>query len=309
MELSQIVLNQTLTMFLYMLLGYLLFKYEKVDTTGSGAIASLLLWLVIPSSIINSFCVPFSARRMQGFLVSALLGLIAILIAGGVSWVFFHRRPLDQFAATFSNASFIGIPLIQACLGSEAVFYLVSLIVFINVGQWTIGATIIQHDICQDTSPKITARKFFYNPITLSAIVGFVLFVTRLGGSLPSILSGCIQGVTALNAPLAMIILGVYLAQTELKSLVTEPALYLVSLVRLVIIPLLTLAVFAFIPADEIIQLTLLIAAGAPAGSNVSVYAQVYGSDYTYACKTVTQSTVLSILSLPALIGLAQMIL
>lgn len=71
MELSQIVLNQTLTMFLYMLLGYLLFKYEKVDTTGSGAIASLLLWLVIPSSIINSFCVPFSARRMQGFLVRA----------------------------------------------------------------------------------------------------------------------------------------------------------------------------------------------------------------------------------------------
>ena len=82
----------------------------------------------------------------------------------------------------------------------------------------------------------------------------------------------------------------------------TTPKLYLVSLIRLCLIPAVTLLVLAVIPADPVIKMTLMIAASAPVGANVAVYAQMYEQDYLFACKIVTQSTLLSIISLPLVI-------
>ena len=143
----------------------------------------------------------------------------------------------------------------------------------------------------------------------LAPMIGFAIFITGLGSHLPSVVTGALDGVAALNGPLAMIVLGVYLAQTEFKTLVTTRKLYLVSAVRLLIIPLATLLVLALVPVSRDIRLIVLLGAAAPVGSNVAVYAQLYNSDYPYACQTVALSTIFSILSLPLIMQLANMIL
>ena len=56
-------------------------------------------------------------------------------------------------------------------------------------------------------------------------------------------------------------------------------------------------------------KMTLMIAAAAPVGANVAVYSQLYNRNYMYACETVTQSTLLSILTLPLMCALAGMVL
>jgi predicted permease len=128
--------------------------------------------------------------------------------------------------------------------------------------------------------------------------------------TLPPTLTGMIKTLASMNGPLAMIVLGIYLAQIPLKSLFTEGVIYRCALVRLIIIPTLTIVLMMLFPAKyHIIKLTVLIAASAPVGSNVAIFAQLYNKDYTRAVKEVCLSTLLCIVTMPILIGIAIYIL
>ena len=143
MELTWIVFQQTVTMALYMAMGYLLYAGKKISAEGSKSLAAILLWLVIPAVIINSFCVERTGERVQQLLVSAALGTIALAAAIAMAKVLFPKSPVDNFAAAFSNAGFMGIPLVRACFGDDAVFYLVGFVSFLNLLQWTYGASVL----------------------------------------------------------------------------------------------------------------------------------------------------------------------
>lgn len=304
MEFSLIILRQTILMSLYMLIGYLLFKGKKIDEAGSRSIASLLVWAVIPANIIKSCLYPYSVSRLsemgQCFLLAAAVLAAAMVIAR----LCFRNDPIAQFAASFSNAGFIGIPLVQASLGDEAVFYLIGIIILLNLLQWTYGSGLLKQERAQ-----LNGKTVLLNPITISAIVGMTLFVLGLGDSLPPLCISLVSGMAALNSPLAMIVLGIYLAQTELKHLLTSARLYVLSLVRLFLIPCITIPVILFLPGAESMKMAVMIAAAAPVGANVAVYSQLFGKDYAYACETVTQSTILSIVTLPLIAALAGIVI
>lgn len=284
-------------MALYMAMGYLLFKNKKIIEEGSKSIAAILLWLVIPAVIINSFCVELTPEKLTQMGVSAALGAASLALAMGISRLIYKRSPVEEFAAAFSNAGFMGIPLVRACFGEEAVFFLVGFVAFLNVLQWTYGASVLSHG-----KAKMGWKQILLNPISLGLFMGIVLFATGLGVRMPQVLRSTVKGMSNLNGPLAMLLLGVYLGQTDLKSMLSNPRLLGVSAVRLVLIPAITMAMLTLLPADTTIRLAVLAAACAPVGSNVAVYAQVYGEDYPYACQTVAMSTLFSILSMPAVL-------
>ena len=300
METAMIIFRQTIVMFLYMFAGYFLFKSEKMTIRGSRDIANLLLWLVIPTVLVNSFCVERSAAKILEFLESALAGAIALLIAMAIAAVIFRKSPIDNFGTAFSNAGFIGIPLVQAALGSEAVFWIVGIIAMLNMLQWTYGVRVM-------TGEKSASglKNILVNPILIGIVIGLTLFLTGAGGHLPGVIQTTLSGISAVNAPLAMIVLGSYLAQSDIRKMLTSPHLYWVSAVRLIIIPLVTLAVFCLLPMRQDILLAIFISASAPIGANVAVYAQLHDKDYPYACQTVALSTLLSIITLPLILVLA----
>lgn len=299
-----IVFRQTLVMFLFMLAGFLLFKAKKITVQGSRDMAALLLWLVVPTMLLNSFCMDFSVEKLRLFALSSLLGALALGLAIAAGRLLFRDRPIDDLAAAFSNAGFMGIPLVQAAVGPEAVFFLVGIIAILNVLQWTYGVRVLT-----GKRGSLSLRGILCNPIMAGTLIGLVLFVTGLGARLPSVVSTALSGIAAMNAPLGMLILGCYLAQTRLKDMFATPRLYWLSAVRLLIIPLITLLVFWPLPLEREIKLAVFIAASAPVGVNVAVYAQLYGMDYPYACQTVSLSTLFSVLSLPLMLFAANLIL
>lgn len=140
-------------------------------------------------------------------------------------------------------------------------------------------------------------------------LAALILFFAGWGSRLPAALMRTLSGLSALNAPLAMMVLGVYVAQADFKTLWTDPALYKVSAVRLLLIPLLTAGLLKLFSMEYAMAGALLIAASAPVGANVAVYAQIHGKDYIYASKTVVVSTLLSVVSLPLVIGLGLAVL
>lgn len=290
-----IVLRQIVIMFVYMAIGGLLFKKGLITKEGSKSLANLLLYAVLPCVVVKSFCVARTPERMSGLLVSFLAALGILLLAMAVSHLLFKKNPIDDFGAAFSNAGFMGFPLVAAVQGSEAIFYAAGFVALLNALQWTYGQSLISGDPSY-RSPKAILK----NPLVLSLLLGILIFCFEL--PVPAIASDLLAALAALNAPLAMVILGVYLAQTNARTLFNDPHLYVVAAARLVLIPLLTILVLKLLPAQyAAIATTLVIVAAAPIGSNVAVYAQKLGKDYAYAVRGVCLSTLLSAITMPLL--------
>lgn len=290
-----IVLRQSIIMFVYMAIGGLLFKKGLITKEGSKSLANLLLYAVLPCVVVKSFCVARTPERMSGLLVSFLAALGILLLAMAVSHLLFKKNPIDDFGAAFSNAGFMGFPLVAAVQGSEAIFYAAGFVALLNALQWTYGQSLISGDPSY-RSPKAILK----NPLVLSLLLGILIFCFEL--PVPAIASDLLAALAALNAPLAMVILGVYLAQTDARTLFNDPHLYVVAAARLVLIPLLTAWMLKLLPAQyAAITTTLVIVAAAPIGSNVAVYAQKLGKDYAYAVRGVCLSTLLSAITMPLL--------
>lgn len=290
-----IVLRQIVIMFLYMAIGGLLFQKGLITKEGSKSLANLLLYAVLPCVVVKSFCVARTPERMSGLLVSFLAAFGILLLAMAVSHLLFKKNPIDDFGAAFSNAGFMGFPLVAAVQGSEAIFYAAGFVALLNALQWTYGQSLISGDPSY-RSPKAILK----NPLVLSLLLGILIFCFEL--PVPTIASDLLAALAALNAPLAMVILGVYLAQTDARTLFNDPHLYVVAAARLVLIPLLTILVLKLLPAEyAAIATTLVIVAAAPIGSNVAVYAQKLGKDYAYAVRGVCLSTLLSAITMPLL--------
>lgn len=290
-----IVLRQIVIMFLYMAIGGLLFQKGLITKEGSKSLANLLLYVVLPCVVVKSFCVARTPERTSGLLVSFLAALGILLLAMAVSHLLFKKNPIDDFGAAFSNAGFMGFPLVAAVQGSEAIFYAAGFVALLNALQWTYGQSLISGDPGY-RSPKAILK----NPLVLSLLLGILIFCFEI--PVPAIASDLLAALAALNAPLAMVILGVYLTQTDPKTLFNDPHLYVVAAARLVLIPLLTILVLKLLPAQyAAIATTLVIVAAAPIGSNVAVYAQKLGKDYAYAVRGVCLSTLLSAITMPLL--------
>lgn len=304
MEIVVLLLRQNLVMLVYMMIGYFLYKKKLVSAGGSADIGRILLYIIMPAAILKSYLADFSRERLEGLFVSFLAALLSLLLSIAAARIAFSKEQgIEWFGAAFSNAGFIGIPLVQMTLGEEAVFYVSSYVALLNILQWTYGLVTITGD-----RSLISVKRLRTNPILLSFLAGIALFLLPV--SLPETAENVVGTIAAMNGPLAMIVLGVYLGQVPLRSLFSGRVVYRCALVRLIVIPVLTMALlFVFPEKYHMLKLTILIAASAPVGSNVSIFAQLYGQDYMQSVKEVTFSTLLCIITLPLILGIADYVL
>lgn len=300
METSVTLIYQTLTMFLLAGIGFVLFKTEKISTEGSRAIGNILIYVVLPCVIINGFCIERTRERMIALGISAVASLTILMMSVLVAGTLFRNDPIAAFGAAFSNPGFFGVPLIVAMLSESAVFYIAAFIAFLNLFQWTYGVSVMT-----GKKGKIKIMYLFKAPFFLAIMIGMILFLGQI--QLPGMLVKTISSITALNTPLAMFMVGVYLAQTDFAGMIRRTQNYAVCVVRLILIPLISVFVLKMIPYEYTeLKYAVLIAASCPVGSNIAVYAQLHDKDYAYAVETVVVSTVFSIVTIPGILELSK---
>lgn len=304
MDIVILLLKQNFIMFIYLITGYFLYRKKLVSQQGCADIGKMLLYIVMPVAIFRSYVAGFSWEIFEGLAVSFAAAVLSLFLSVCVSRLLFSSdHAVERFGAAFSNAGFIGIPLVQMTLGSENVIYISSFVALLNILQWTYGVLAMTGD-----RQYISFRKIRTNPIVISFLAGIAIFCLPV--TLPDTIQGVIGTVASMNGPLAMIVLGIYLAQIPLAELFTEGIVYKCVLVRLILIPALTILLMMLFPAKYLmIKLAVLIVASAPVGSNVAIFAQLFGQDYSRSVKEVCLSTLACIITMPVLIGIANAIL
>ena len=307
MELMGILFIQILIMFFYILGGLLLIKTKILDREGTRQMSKILLYIITPIVVINAYThMPFSRENTLSLMIAFLLSTIALLLSIIVSRIVFKKHfKIERFGTAFSNAGFMGVPLVMAVVGNEGIFYISAFIALISVLQWTYGVYAMT-----DSKDVISFKKIITNPIVISLFIGIAVYV--LGGFgfvMPEIILNQMDKLSGILGPLAMMILGTYVARLSLKDFIGTKTVYLSTLFRLIIIPIMTLFIFTLLPKQyETIALVILIVSSAPVGINTAIFAELYQIDNKRAVVSVGFSTLLSIFSMPLIVLLSTLI-
>lgn len=298
-----ILLRQIAIMALLMAVGIYLSRKGFLSPQGTKDLGAILLRIIIPCVIVKSYITTYSRERLLELALSAGLALAAFILAMGIAYlVYGKRRRIENFASAFCNAGFIGIPLAQAVIGDEGVFYMAASVALLNLFQWTYGVYIMT-----DRRDSISAKTIAKNPVVIAIVIGIALFLSRL--PVPGIVTSTLGYIAGMNTPVAMILMGTYMAKLPWRKLLDKRA-YGCVLLRLVIIPAVVLLVFWALPiSNQNVALAAYLAAATPVGANICVFAQQYDCDYEFSVVTVCLSTVLSIVTVPLMVSLAQMVI
>ena len=302
-----IILSQVLRMGLILVVGYVIFRMKLITHEGNVCLSNLLLLVVNPLMIFQSFMVAYTPARMRAFGISALLAAMAHLIAVGLAVLVARKNGngnhgIERICVIFSNCGFMGIPLISSILGSEGVLYLTPYIVVFTVFLWTYGLS----QMIGKSSPQLILRGLT-SPAMIAIVIGLIFFVTGL--RLPDFMDGGFDTLASMNTPLSMLIAGISLAETDLAGALKKKRLYLICAFRLLVVPAAFLLLIRFLPVSRDIRIVNLIAAACPAATSGTLFALRYGGDYKYASEIFAVSTVLSMATIPLFVFLAERLL
>ncbi|QMU08984.1 AEC family transporter [Levilactobacillus suantsaii] len=302
MQIGQLT-TQIILMFGLMLIGVLINKCHLMHAQTANDLTNILLYVVSPCLIIGAFEQPFSGSRIHQFLLAALGTFVWYLIVTLLARLIFghlhdpNLRRITQYGSIYSNAGFMGIPLISALFGSTGVFYAVVALAGFNLFSWTLGVRLFH------TPATHQARQVLLNPNIIAIVVGLLLFLS--GWHLPGTLNHIVTAVGSVNTPLSMIVIGNSLAQITFSKQMLNPWLGLTLLFRNLVFPLLGAGLLTLLGVSGIAYTTTLIMIACPVAGVVVLFTLQIHADAAPAIAVMSLSTLLSLLTIPLVVALA----
>lgn len=294
MNLAGIIVNQMGIMFLLIFFGYFLMKKKILTNEGTQQIANMLTKFITPIILINAFTQDFESNQIGLLLMTMVVSFVLLLSRALLNHFLLNKEQrIDKFAAVFSNSNFMGIPLVMSVLGYEGVFFMTGYMVVSVSFQWTYGVYTVTGD-----KRRVQLKNALLNPAFIGLYIGLFFYLTQI--QLPSVIGETFSSLASLNTPLAMILLGSYVANSKLSEIFTSKAAYWSAALRLLIYPLVGTAILWFLPIDNyLVLMVLTIASATPSAVNTALFSQIYGGDYLYGARIVVLATLLSIITLP----------
>ena len=301
-----VVSQQVAILFALMSAGYACNKAKLFGEAAVKGMTELLVIVVTPCLIVNSFQRQYDPSMLAG-LGFAFAISVALHLAGIACGYAFRGGPANssrtlRFAILFSNAGFMGIPMEQAVLGTEGVFYGAVYVAVFNVFCWSYGVVLMS-----GKRDAMRPRGIVTNPGLLGIAAGLPLFF--LSVRLPEIVGAPVRMLADLNTPLAMLVIGYYLAEADFASVARNARAWCVILLRLVALPSAFLALLWL--ASRCVHMppkmmeALVIAASAPVAALTTVFSVKFGGDVPLSVGLVATSTLLSIVTMPPVVAVA----
>lgn len=300
------IAQQVLVLFILIGVGFACGKKGILTDESSKKITDIVLYVVTPCVMISAFQREFSMHLLGNILITALCATASIAATVFIAKLIFHdkntaRKKVLQFSAIFSNCGFMSLPLQKAILGDDGWFYGSIFVAVFNVIVWSYGLVMMSGD-----KKQMSVKKLAFNPGIVGVLIALIIFVLRI--KLPYIISQPIDYLAALNTPLPMLIIGFYLSQADLKKAFTDAGAYLAMAVRLAVVPLLSMFVMHLLNVDPTIMIACVIASSAPTAATTTMFAAKYGRDVELSVSIVASTTLVSIITMPLIVALAQSI-
>lgn len=298
--------GQVAILYLIVLVGFLCDKGKIFTEKTARKLIDLLLYIMTPCMIINSFLnMECTTETIKMFFISLGVAFATHFIAIALNLPFFRKKndtdPVYKYASIYGNVGFMALPLAEAVLGAEGVFYCASGVIAFNIITFTHGVKVMSGD-----EFKVNFKSLILNPGVISVLIGLPLFLLKI--NLPEIVAKPVDMVGSMTTPTAMLIFGTYLSNTDLKTMFLDKKIYLVALLKLIALPLICLGVYRLCGISGALLAASTITASVPSANNTFMFATKYNKDAFVASKTVALVSFISIITMPVVIAIAQSI-
>lgn len=304
------------TLFLLMACGYFARKKGIIDDVASKRLSTLIIKIGQPMMIVSALVeAEFSMENLKdgfiivglGMILHALMAVMAFFLCKGFKDI--DERKITEFSLVFTNAGFIGFPIMEALFGPKglflASFYVISFHLFI----WSWGIAILAR---KRPDIKLTVKKIFINLGSIPCLIGVLLYVAVIpfpSFEIPAFISKFMMYLSNLCTPISVLITGALLATRTWKQILGSGKIYYFSAMKLAVIPLIVCVIGKLIglPHDMILFAT--VEAALPSAATITMFSEMYNLNAGYASQTVGTSSLLSVGSLPLILLLAEWIL
>lgn len=292
-------------LFFGILIGFAAYRAKLIDDSGSKAIVKLIMNVTLPPFIISSGLTSERIITGSGMLFYFGLALtcyaIAYLVGFALSRLpFFPKRDrrLCSFMTTFGNTGFMGLPVIGALFGSDAVLYATIFNLPFNFLVFSIGIILVS----DQADTRSINPKMFVNSCLIASVVAIAIYLA--GIEVPSLVGSCLDTVGSATVPLAMIITGASLGKEKPREVFADAGLYVVTLAKLLVVPVATYILLSLVLTDPILIKVGTVLMAMPVATNSTLLCMQYGGNERMASRGVFLSTLLAIGSIPLLIFL-----
>lgn len=283
--------------------GFIFTKKKILTSRQVEGISSVLVNFLWPAMVVDAM----AQARADAELVrqagqSALWGLIIIVLGVLCAWIWLKVGKIGSepggillFAAAFANTGLIGMPLIRLLLG-EKMLFLASMVELVNdVLIFSVGILLIQTGCGK---PRQAALRGLLSPGLAGVAIGFLLFATRW--ELPAFAGEALSMAADATAPMVLFLVGAQLGEGDLKALVRDGRAWLLTALRLVVVPAAVLALWLIFAGElTAVGQTILLLAAMPAGSCCAMFTRQYGGDWGLATRCVMLSTLCAVVTVP----------
>ncbi len=300
------ITSQIFIMIVLILCGMFLFKIKWISNDTNRQLSKVVISFVNPALMFYAYNIEFDDRYAMGLIASFLVAIVMHFLFIVASKLLLRNKNsrvlgLERYCSIYSNCAFIGIPLVQAVYGNEGVFYVTAYITVFNLLMWTHGISLVgnQHKFN-------FVENVLKSPTIIATVLGMCVFFMKI--HVPDLVLKPIYYISNLNTPLAMIVSGVTIAQTKILSALKEPKIYLISGIKLMLVPTIVIILFSFLDMNQVALLSTVLVGACPTATASVLLSIQYGNDEEYASRIFGVTTILSAITLPLLVGMGKVI-
>ena len=305
MEALSAVAGKLVTLFIYVILGYILRRRKILSEVFCDGISRFLMTVTLPCLILTTFETEYTAERLiqagQIYVLSMIFLGVSIVL-GYLSARIFRISPEAKsvwiYAVAFPNHAFMGWPVMSAVFGSDAIFYAAFASLAFSTYAYTFGIWLMQRNGKNNEEKKHHSMKeYIITPVNIAIVIGLVLFITQW--SLPAPVDNAVRGLSDLTTPLAMFYVGTILTKSSVRDVLGDWRSYICALMRLVIIPVLVMIFARPLTSDPIVYGVLVIGHAMPVAGFCAIFAGEYDNDVVLASKFIFITTLMCIVTIP----------
>lgn len=305
-------LNQMGFLLLLIIIGFVLVRTKLVTADGAGVLSKLETYVLVPALVMGTFMQNFTVARIgvagQYFLVGLIVIVITIPIAVVVGRLFsknFDLRNIYIYGLAFSNFGFMGNAVVKALFPEIFMEYLIFVLPFWTfIYMWGVPYLLMSSE---EDRGFLAGLKRLINPMFIAMIVGIIIGILNI--PVPSFLENGILTLGDCMSPIAMLLTGMTIGRIDLGKTFRNVPIYVVSAIRLVIIPLLAIVILHFFPISYGLALCTVCALAMPLGLSTIIIPSAYGKDTSDAAGMALISHLLSCITIPVIFMIFEMMI
>lgn len=306
------IFEQMITLFLIIAVGYAAKKLRLMDGEFDRRLSKVIINAALPSMILGSVLTAENLPTLSDILMTFLVSCAGYLVTVIIAYVFITitrisvgHRGVFKFMLCFGNVGFIGFPVLSAIYGPEALIYATVFNLPFNFLVFTMGAWFLTQDNAADVKVKTTWRTFL-SPAIIACVIAIVLTLAGIHGV--PVIGESFETLGSLTTPAALLIIGSSLADIPVRELIGGFRMWMMSLFRLLIIPFAVWGIFHFFVENPLLLGVIVVISGMPVATNGTMLCYQYGGNSHDMAQGTFLTTVLSLISIPILVGFLSMV-